>query len=219
MSELSFPVAGAIPYCKNEVQSLRKENPDWKKSPDELIAAGKAEKYIYKYRFFRSPAELVREPSNKYNRNAVMIVVNGVKVGYVPETELDKVRYIMARDPAYSVTVEIYGGERKDIDVDRVVYKSETGLSCNAKIEYQIAFPAPGNSAASRSASYFSREKDKWTAFFLCLFLGFTGAHKFYEGKTTLGIIYLCTFGLCGIGWLVDLVLILRKPKHYEVSK
>ncbi len=59
--------------------------------------------------------------------------------------------------------------------------------------------------------------KNKWTAFFLCLFLGAFGAHKFYEGKILFGIIYFCTAGLCGVGVLVDLILILLKPNPYFV--
>lgn len=51
-------------------------------------------------------------------------------------------------------------------------------------------------------------EKNKWVAFFLCLFFGFLGAHRFYEGKIATGILYLCTLGLCGAGVLVDLVKI-----------
>lgn len=61
------------------------------------------------------------------------------------------------------------------------------------------------------------RAKDKWVAFFLCLFLGVFGAHKFYEGKIGMGILYLCTGGLCGIGALVDLISLLLKPNPYFV--
>jgi len=58
---------------------------------------------------------------------------------------------------------------------------------------------------------------DKWTAFLLCLFLGYFGGHKFYEGKIGLGILYILTVGLFGIGWIIDTIIILCKPDPYYV--
>lgn len=43
----------------------------------------------------------------------------------------------------------------------------------------------------------------------LCIFLGYFGAHQFYVGNTKKGILYFLTFGLFGIGWLIDIILIL----------
>ena len=37
---------------------------------------------------------------------------------------------------------------------------------------------------------------------------GFTGSHRFYYGRPVSGTVYFLTFGLLGIGWLVDLFLI-----------
>ena len=42
--------------------------------------------------------------------------------------------------------------------------------------------------------------------FIICLFGGWLGIHKFIEKKTGLGILYLFTGGLLGVGWIIDTV-------------
>ena len=64
---------------------------------------------------------------------------------------------------------------------------------------------------------YGLRAKNKWVAFLLCFFLGCFGAHKLYEGRTGMGILYLLTVGLFGIGWFVDCIVLLFKPNPYFV--
>lgn len=61
------------------------------------------------------------------------------------------------------------------------------------------------------------RARNKWVALCLCIFLGFFGAHKFYEGKAGMGILYLFTGGLCGIGVIIDLIALIFKPNPYYV--
>lgn len=61
------------------------------------------------------------------------------------------------------------------------------------------------------------KPKNKWVALALCIFLGYFGAHKFYEGKIVLGILYIFTVGFCGIGILIDFISILFKPTTYYV--
>lgn len=41
-------------------------------------------------------------------------------------------------------------------------------------------------------------------AWILLTFLGFFGVHRMYMGKWVTGILYLCTLGLAGIGYLYD---------------
>jgi restriction system protein len=67
------------------------------------------------------------------------------------------------------------------------------------------------------SAMYYGRRKDKWVAVLLCLFLGIFGAHKFYEGKIFMGLLYLFTGGLFGIGAIIDFIVLLCKPNPYFV--
>ena len=60
-------------------------------------------------------------------------------------------------------------------------------------------------------------EKSRTIAALLCFFLGGLGIHRFYVGKVGTGFLWLFTAGLCGIGWLVDFVMILcGKAKDKE---
>jgi TM2 domain-containing membrane protein YozV len=47
----------------------------------------------------------------------------------------------------------------------------------------------------------------KLIGYLLWLF-GFTGSHRFYFGRPVSGTIWFFTFGLLGVGWLVDLFFI-----------
>lgn len=67
------------------------------------------------------------------------------------------------------------------------------------------------------SIGFAGRVKNKWVALVLCIFLGYLGAHKFYEGKIGMGILYLFTAGLFLIGVLVDFIALLSKPNPYYV--
>lgn len=67
-----------------------------------------------------------------------------------------------------------------------------------------------------RQAAYVRRcsPKSRGLALLLCLVFGIVGVHKFYLGRIGMGILYLLTGGLFGIGVLVDvLVLILGSPR------
>lgn len=41
----------------------------------------------------------------------------------------------------------------------------------------------------------------------ITIFFGYFGIHKFMEHKTGMGILYFCTLGLFGIGWLYDSII------------
>ena len=73
------------------------------------------------------------------------------------------------------------------------------------------------NANVNYAGGYLGRPKNKWVAFILCVLFGYFGVHKFYEGKAGLGILYLFTFGLFGIGWFVDCIILLFKPNPYFV--
>ena len=65
------------------------------------------------------------------------------------------------------------------------------------------AQPVYGNQYSQPCSQY-----SRWLAFVLCFFVGVLGVHRFYVGKVGTGILYLCTGGLFGIGWLIDIIMI-----------
>lgn len=80
------------------------------------------------------------------------------------------------------------------------------------------------NNSASSSASANAtivnpvvngKAKDKWISLLLCIFT--VCGHKFYEGKIGMGVLYLLTMGLFGIGWIIDIITLLGKPNPYYV--
>lgn len=81
------------------------------------------------------------------------------------------------------------------------------GTAAGRYSEYQYEHQYSGGSGCRCRG----KGKNKWTAFVLCLLLGYFGAHKFYEGKVGMGVLYLFTLGLFGIGWFVDLIVLLTK--------
>ncbi len=66
-------------------------------------------------------------------------------------------------------------------------------------------------------AGMLGKPRNKWVALILCLCLGFFGAHKFYDGKTGMGILYIFTMGLCFVGIIIDFIAILGRPNPYYI--
>lgn len=89
-------------------------------------------------------------------------------------------------------------------------------LNCGAIINNQESFFAD---SSNRVRYQLGTWKNKWVALLLCVFLGWTGAHKYYEGKIGIGVLYTFTFGLFFIGWMVDIIILTFKPNSYMVKR
>ena len=59
--------------------------------------------------------------------------------------------------------------------------------------------------------------KDKTTAGILALFLGYLGIHRFYLNQPVLGLLYLFTFGFCGVMPIIDaLIFFTTSPAQFD---
>jgi TM2 domain-containing membrane protein YozV len=47
---------------------------------------------------------------------------------------------------------------------------------------------------------------------------GFTGSHRFYFGKKWTGLLWFLSFGMFGIGWIIDLFLIPGMDEDAEIK-
>lgn len=94
-----------------------------------------------------------------------------------------------------------------------------TDLTPKTDINFNILHPRAIETQPQAQAPVTATTKKpvskKWILFVLCLLFGTLGVHKFYEKKYLLGVLYLFTLGLFGIGVLVDLITILTKPASY----
>jgi TM2 domain-containing membrane protein YozV len=53
---------------------------------------------------------------------------------------------------------------------------------------------------------------------YIVWFFGFTGAHRFYYGKPLTGTLWFSTFGLFGVGWLIDFFLIPSMDREADLK-
>ena len=63
------------------------------------------------------------------------------------------------------------------------------------------------------------KPKQKKTALIACLLGGMFGAHKFYEEKYLMGVLYLLTCGFFMIGVIIDLIKLIKQPSVYYIEK
>lgn len=88
-------------------------------------------------------------------------------------------------------------------------------LSCGAIIDR--------NSNYNYNKSFVIHEeglwRNKWVSLILCILFGWIGAHKYYEGKVGIGILYTFTFGLLLVGVFIDVIILLFKPNPYLAKR
>lgn len=110
----SIPVRGAS-YYQGAIEKHMEDNPDWFKSYEELKAEKKNWKIIYQYQLTQTPAQLVPEPTNPHDKNAIMVCIGNDKVGYVAAEECTHVLSLIRSKKIVHATATLKGGPAKRV--------------------------------------------------------------------------------------------------------
>lgn len=173
------------------------------------------------YEGINFPAKLKR---NKYKDEGCIEVYlidyykNKQKIGYVPKELVQTIWNDVNENE--EIPVEIIGGKYKEYDIlaDKVV-TNDVG-SYGVRINYitdaekekakQEQKEAEQRILKEKENKKKKEIKNKTTELIICIFLGVIGGHKFYKGNIKMGILYLFTGGLLGIGWIADTIKLIN---------
>ena len=128
--ERTYHVAGTTFY-EDAILSLSAENPDYEMSKRDLIDAGMTDERIWEYEFDPTHVELLPEPENPHDPNAVKVVVDGEHIGYIKKGSCKHILKLIQEDHILKIDCEMGGvnykivSEDYDDEKDKEVYTLE----------------------------------------------------------------------------------------------
>lgn len=105
-------VAG-ISHYPDAVEALGVDNDDYNLSKRELIEEGRTAERIYRTDYFVSRVELVPEPGNPYDPNAIKVICDGQHIGYIKSGSCSRVHRLLREDLIETIEAEVAGGPYK----------------------------------------------------------------------------------------------------------
>lgn len=110
--KITIKVVG-LKYRKDNVTSLLTENFFYSETKKDLFDVGLTEERIYKYDYFSDMAELVPEPGNPHDKNAIKVLISGIHIGYIASESAENVLSLIEQNQIRHAMCDIYGGDYK----------------------------------------------------------------------------------------------------------
>lgn len=120
----TYRVTGTEHY-KNSILNLALENDDYIKTKRELIDDLLTEERIWKFSFYPSKVDLVPEPDNPYDPNAIKVIVDNEHIGYIKKGSCNHLLKVIAEGRLGNIDCAIGGGPYKFIHEDYDDYGNE----------------------------------------------------------------------------------------------
>lgn len=163
----NFHVAGTS-YRQDAIMTLAKEDSDYELSKKDLIDEGREDERVYKYYFNPKHTELVPEPDNPHDPNAIKVMADGVHIGYVKAGSCSHVKNLLASGKVSSYGVDIEGGPYKRVyendDGDYQIEKNETDFFATLMITVQDDLAEPIDAVPKPSQQSKPGEGKKYNA-------------------------------------------------------
>lgn len=105
-------------YHMDAIMALAEENPDYDLTKREIIDDGLTDERIYQCTFADGPVELVDDPENEHDPNAIKVLIAGQHIGYIKRGSTGRVHNLQRAGRVLGVTAEIYGGKYKVVTCD-----------------------------------------------------------------------------------------------------
>lgn len=132
-------VAGTS-YRQDVIESLGSENDCYTWTKKELAEYDMCDQNIYQLEFSPESVELVEEPENEHDPNAIKVVVDGEHVGYIKKGSCSHVKKLIHENRICEISVDIYGGKYKRVswEYDPLEDKDSYDLECG-KTDYFVS--------------------------------------------------------------------------------
>lgn len=138
----TYRVTGMQHYMDN-IMSLSFENPDYDMTKQEIIDTCMTDEKIWKYDFHAAKTELVPEPDNPYDPNAVMVRVSGKLVGYIKAGSCKHILNLLKGERIKGIDCDIGGGPYKMVEEDEdgkyIITKGNTNFFVHLTIYEKAA--------------------------------------------------------------------------------
>lgn len=132
-------ITGVTSYMEN-IMSMAIENEDYSKSKKCLVDDFLTDERIFQYFWDVLKVDLIEEPDNPHDKNAIKVLIDGVHVGYIKKGSCSHIKNLMKSGNIAKISARIGGGKYKYVYEDEetekyVMDKGELPVGVTLEIE------------------------------------------------------------------------------------
>ena len=127
MKKELFKVTG-LSYYMDAIETLRIENDDYDLTKSQILDEFGEDERVYQYDYDIGKVELVPEPDNEYDKNAVAVLIDGEKVGHIKKGSTSRVKNLLASPDFDHIETNMGGGPYKIVTEDGDIETGEAHI-------------------------------------------------------------------------------------------